>query len=234
MKSLFVPAAAALALTALTPVMAMAEAPARVISVSGEGRVSVAPDMANLTIGVRHEAATAREAMDLMNAGLTPVLDRLRAAGIADGDIQTGALGLDPIYTYNDNAPPVVTGYAAYSNVQVLVRDIAQVGAVLDAAISDGANSLGGISFGVTDQAAALEEARRAAVADAAARAVLYAEAAGVALGPVLQISEARIDGPVKPMFDMVRMPAPAAQVAIAAGEVDIAASISIVYGIAE
>lgn len=233
MKSLFVPAAAALTLGVLTPVMAFADAPARVISVTGEGRVSVAPDMAHLTIGVRHEAESARAAMDLMNAGLTPVIDRLRSAGIADGDIQTGALGLDPIYTYPENASPVVTGYAAYSNVQVVVRDITQVGAVLDAAISDGANTLGGLNFAVADQAAALEEARRAAVADAAARAALYAEAAGVTLGPVMSISEAQAYGGPQPMYDM-RIQAAAAPVAIAAGEVDIAAQISIVYGIAE
>lgn len=232
MKSLFVPAAAALALSAMTPVMAWADTPERVISVIGEGRVTVTPDMASLSIGVRHEAATAREAMDLMNAGLTPVIERLRAAGLAEGDIQTGSLGLDPVYTYPENAAPVVTGYAAYSNVQVVVRDITLVGAVLDAAVSDGANTLGGISFGLADQAGAREEARRAAVADAAARAALYAEAAGVSLGAVMKISEAEAYGPVQPFYE-VRMAAPASA-PIAAGEIDITASISMVYGIAE
>lgn len=234
MKSLFAPAAAALALGALIPVAAMADTAPRVIAVTGEGRINVVPDMASLTIGVRHEAATAREAMDLMTAANNLVIERLRAAGLTGGDIRTGGLGLDPVYRYPENAAPVVTGYAAYTNISVVIRDIAQVGSVLDAAVSDGANTLGGITFGLADKAAALEDARRAAVADAHARAVLYAEAAGVNLGDVMRISEGEDYGSPMPVYAEMRMAAPASAMDVAAGEVEISARISVVYGIAE
>lgn len=234
MKSLFAPAAAALALGTLIPVAAMADETPRVISVMGEGRVSAVPDMASLSIGVRHEAATAREAMDLMTAANNLVIERLRAAGLTGGDIRTGGLGLDPVYRYPENAAPQVTSYAAYTNISVVIRDITQVGAVLDAAVSDGANALGGITFRLSDEAAALEEARRAAVADAHARAVLYAEAAGVTLGDVMRISEGDNDGGGIPVFAEMRMQASPAPMDVAAGEVEISARIAVVYAIAD
>lgn len=223
----------ALVLVALLPVAAMADAPPRTISVSGDGLVEIKPDMATLQIGVRHQAPTAREALDLMSAGLGPVIARLRDAGIADADIQTGALGLNQIYEYPDNAPPRVTGIEAYSTVTVRVRDIARVGSVLDGVVDDGANSLGGISFGLEDLAAALDEARAQAVADARARAEIYAAAAGVALGDVLSISEAGSYGPPLSGYEMRMDMAPAA-VPVAPGEVSISASVSVVYEIAD
>lgn len=224
---------AAAAFTAVLPVAALADDPARTISVTGSGEVAVKPDMATLSIGVRHEAPTAREALDLMTAGIGPVLARLTAAGIPDSDIQTGSLGLEPVYEYPEYGQPRVTGFAAHTSLTVTVHDIALVGQVLDAAVSDGANTLGGIGFGLADPDAALDLARVQAVADARARAELYAGAAGVELGEVLTLSEAGGYAP-QPMYDMRAEMAMSAPVPVAAGEVTISAQVSIVYGIAD
>lgn len=227
---------AAAACSALLPVAALAQEaaddPARTISVTGSGEVAIKPDMATLSVGVRHEAATAREALDKMTAGIGPVLERLIAAGIPDSDIQTGALGLDPIYEYPEYGQPRVTGFAAYTSLTVVVRDVGIVGQVLDAAVSDGANTLGGISFGLADPAQALDLARVQAVADARARAELYAGAAGVELGDVLTLTEAGGYAP-QPMYDMrAEMAMASAPVPVAAGEVTVSAQVSVVYEI--
>ncbi|MCC7320709.1 MAG: SIMPL domain-containing protein [Rubellimicrobium sp.] len=211
------------------PALALADGPARTITVTGTGEVARAPDMATISLGVRHEAATAREALDLMSAAMTPVLERLAAAGIAPADMQTGSLGLDPVFEYPENHAPRVTGYTAWTGLSVRVRDLAQVGAILDAVVSDGANSLDGIAFGLADPAAALAEARIAAVADARARAELYAGAAGVELGGVLSIGEGGSSLPGPAMYDMRAM---SAAVPVAAGEVQVSAQVTVVYAI--
>lgn len=233
MTSHFRPVLAALALTTLIPAAALADVPLRTITVSGEGTVEVKPDMATLSIGVRHEAPTAREAMDLMTAGMGPVMERLIAAGIPQADIQTGSLGLDPVYDYS-GATPKMTGYAAYTSVTVEVHDLGIVGGVLDAVVSDGANTLGGISFGLADPSAAMNEARADAVADARARAELYAQAAGVGLGDLVTLSEQGSYAPAPVMYDMRMEAAAGAPVPVSGGEVGVTASVTLVYEIAD
>lgn len=221
-------AALALGLALALPTVAGAQAPARTITVSGEGSTSVAPDMASISIGVHEEAASAREAMDRMSAALGPVLDELAASGIAPGDIRTSALTLAGRYIYPENAEPELTGYSASSSIEIRLRDLDRVGTVLDAVVSEGANRLSGISFGLSDPGAAQDEARRAAVADARARAELYAEAAGVALGEVLTITESGGHTPM-PMAYAMRESAPAP---VAPGKIEISASVTIIYAI--
>jgi len=224
----FLAPALALGLAIGLPAAAMADGPVRSVTVTGEGSVSLEPDMATVTIGVRHEGPTAREALDLMSAGLGPVLAQLAAAGVADSDVQTRGLSLEASYIHPEGKPPQLTGYAARSTVVVRLRDITLVGAVLDAVVSEGANQISGISFGLSDPSAAMDEARRAAVADARARAGLYAGAAGVELGEVLTISESGGMAPMPVAYAM----RDAGSVPIAAGEIEISASVTVVYAL--
>jgi uncharacterized protein YggE len=233
MTSHFRPALAALALATLIPAAALADVPLRTITVSGEATVEVKPDMATLSIGVRHEAPTARAAMDLVAAAMGPVMERLVAAGIPQADIQTGSLGLDPVYDYS-GATPKMTGYAAHTSVTVEVHDLGIVGGVLDAVVSDGANSLGGISFGLADPSAAMDEARADAVADARARAELYAGAAGVALGDLVTLTEQGSYAPQPVMYDMRMEAAAGAPMPVSGGEVGVSASVTLVYEIGD
>lgn len=218
----------AMALTFGLPALAAADDPARSVTVTGEGTIAMAPDMATITIGVRHEAKTAHDALEQMSAGLAPVLALLAEEGVAETDIQTRNLSLDASYTYPEDEPPKLMGYAAQSNVSVRLRDLDSLGTVLDAVVAQGANQLAGISFGLSDPAQAQADARRAAVADARARAELYADAAGVTLGDVQMISESGAGAPA-PMAYAMR---DSASVPIAAGEIEQHARVTIVYEI--
>jgi uncharacterized protein len=226
-------AALALAVSLSGPAFAQ-DGPMRQITVTGEGLVAVQPDMAWLSLGVSHEALKASDAMAQMNADLAGVLALLAASGVAETDIQTGQLTLEQRFDYSapDGIPRPI-GYIATSMLDVRIRDLASLGTVLDSVIDEGANRLGGIRFDLSDKSAAMEAARRAAVADAMARATLYTEAAGVTLGPVITISEAGGYAQPMPMFDArMELGAPAAAVPVAAGEVTYQATVTITYGI--
>lgn len=201
------------------------------LTVQGNAHVSVSPDMARLSLGVLAQGDTAGAAMADMTAAARGVLDLLLTdEGIDSADVQTGQLSLSPRYPegrYND-AP--IIGYDARTSVDVVLRDLTRLGGVLDAAISEGANTLGALQFDLSNRADALDEARRLAVADAQARAALYAEAAGVALGPIVSISEG--GGGAAPMALMASYGA--RESAIAEGSIDISASVTIVYSIGE
>jgi len=220
---------AALAQVAPSPV---SPGPARVVTVTGEGRSDRKPDMAVVSLGVSHQAATAGEAMAMMAEGMTAVLATLTQAGVAPADIQTGQLTLEAAYDYNSGSSlPPVTGFIATQTVDVRVRDVGAVGPVLDAVTAQGANRINGVFFALDDQAEALDEARAQAVADARARAAFYAEAAGVALGDLLQIAEGGLMGGPQPMYDQ-RFDAAEASTPIAPGQVTVNASVTMTFAI--
>lgn len=221
--------ALALSLTlAGAPLLAGTDTAGR-ISVTGEGVVTAAPDMAEISVAVTTEAETAAEALTQNSARLEAVLAQLRAAGIEARDMQTEGLGVSPVWGGDgDETGPAITGYSAHNGVKVRVRDLSKLGAVLDAAVADGANSLGGLRFGVSNEAQLMDEARRAAVAQARARAELLAGAAGAQLGAILSISEQGGMAPYPmPMLKagLVAAPAP---VPMQGGELGLSASVTI------
>ncbi|WP_245513755.1 SIMPL domain-containing protein [Antarcticimicrobium luteum] len=212
-----------------------AEEPARRLTVTGEGRVEAAPDMATITLGVTHEAKEAGAAMRATSEAVAKVLDRLAGMGIAPRDLQTRDLSLSPLWS----DPPAgadrrrrITGFAASNAVSVRVRDLAGLGAILDAVIADGANDFNGLRFDVQEPAPLMDEARRRAVDDAMARAALLAGAAGVTLGPVLSIDDQGGSRPM-PMAEMAMRASPGAM-PVAAGELSVTANVSMVFAIRE
>jgi uncharacterized protein YggE len=213
---------------------AMAEDGAR-LTVVGEGRVDAAPDMATITLGVTAQADTATAAMDETSAGVAALLERLAAAGLEARDVQTSGLSLNPVWdnqTYSSGAPRI-TGYVVSNTVTARVRALDSIGGVLDDVLEAGANMFNGLSFGLQDPQPALDAARTAAVADARRKAELFATAAGVTLGPIVSISEAQDGGGPQPMF---RMDAAMASdgVPVVAGELTVAARVTVVWAIAE
>ncbi|MFN0116487.1 MAG: SIMPL domain-containing protein [Paracoccaceae bacterium] len=231
-----VPAAlAALFFAAALPALAAEIAPT--LTVTGEGSAAVAPDMATVQIGVTSEADTAKAALDANTAAMQAALDRLKAAGIEDRDIQTTGLNLGPRYDYNRtkaDGSAEITGFLASNGVTVRVRDLGGLGALLDAVVTDGANTLNGVSFGLQDPVPALDAARKDAVADARRKAELYAAAAGVGLGRIVSIAEQSGYQPPMPMAMAEASYAKSAPVPVAAGEVKMMASVTIVWGLAE
>ena len=226
----------ALATAIVLALPAAAETAPATIAVTGEGKVDMAPDMAMLSLGVMTQADTAAAALKANSEGLSGALDRLKAAGIEGRDIQTSGLSLHPNIDYSSTGrEPQVRGYTASNMLTVRLRDLSVLGQTLDAVVTEGANTLNGLSFGLQNPDEATDEARRRAVADATHKAALYAEAAGVTLGRIVTISEqGNYGGPQPMMMAEARFAKDAGSVPVASGEISIGATISAVYEIAQ
>jgi len=166
------------------------------IKVKGEGSVSIAPDMAVLALTVTRGDKTARAALDANSQAMAEILKAMRERGIAEKDMQTSNFSIKPKYHYpkrdsnaQDNAPKIV-GYTVRNSLTVRVRDLKAVGSILDQSVTLGVNEGGKITFINNDPYSALAEARIIAVQHAVAKAKTLAEAAGVVLGKILEISE--------------------------------------------
>jgi uncharacterized protein YggE len=226
--------ALAAALAAATPLTAQAaDTPPPTISVSGEATVSVAPDLAEVDGGVTTQAKTAREASDGTNKAMAAVLAALKGAGIADADIRTSRLSLQPQVApaRAGDAPPAIVGYRASNRVTVRVHDITKVASTLDTLLAAGANDIGGVNFMVTNASKWLDEARPKAIADARRKAEIYAKAAVVTLGAPLSISEGSFVGAMAPR-GFAAAPMAAAPVPIAAGDETLTVTVSVSYEI--
>ncbi|MHA6325806.1 SIMPL domain-containing protein [Roseivivax sp. CAU 1753] len=222
----------ALSLLAAGPGLAQEDSRAR-MSVSGTGEAAAVPDMATIRLGVMAQEETATAALDATSEVAGRILERLTAFEIAPRDMQTSGLSLDPVYTRydrNDGRPPEIVGFRASNQISVRVRDLDRLGDILGAVTGDGANTLDGLSFGVTDETPLLDEARKRAVADARRKAELYAEAAGVTLGQVLSITE-QGGGRPYPM-PMAEMRMAADSVPVAQGETGYSAQVGMVFEI--
>jgi uncharacterized protein YggE len=164
------------------------------IVVTGEGEAAVAPDLALLSLSVMREAKTAREALDANNAAMAEVIEAIKLFGIADRDLQTAGIQIMPRYNYTNKPDGTqeaeLVAYQVTNTLSVRVRDLAKTGEVLDKAVSLGVNQGGNITFANDDPSAVITEARKKAVAEATAKANTLAEAAGVKLGRVLEITD--------------------------------------------
>ncbi len=197
------------------------------ITVTGEATVTAAPDLATISLGVTTIDVMAAAAMQANSTALSSVMQRLQAAGIDNRDLQTSNLQLNPNWTNSDSGIATISGYTASNILSVRVRDLTILGNVLDAVITDGVNTLNGISFGQSDPHPIQDAARQAAVADALGRAQLLTKAAGVTLGRIMSISENTGYGAPVPMFAAADM---AKSVPVAAGEIGVSASVTIVF----
>ncbi|WP_135449924.1 SIMPL domain-containing protein [Tabrizicola caldifontis] len=205
------------------------EAKAPRIVVTATGTVEVAPDMATLTIGVTTQGDTAAAALAANSASVEAVMARLAATGVEARDMQTSNLSLYPNWSGTEGMAPTIANYVASNQVTIRIRKLDALGAILDAAVADGANTLNGLAFGLADPDPLLDEARKKAVAAARARAELLAAAAGVTLGPIVQISEGGSWSEPAPMY---RAEVAAAPVPVAGGEVGLSATVTIQYEI--
>jgi uncharacterized protein len=212
-----------LATCALT--FAQAHAADKLVTVAGEATVAVAPDTAMIRIGVTSQDKTAHEAGDVNAKQMTSVLAAIKDAGVADRDIQTSRLSLQPQYDPNKAGTARLTGFQATNQVTVRIRDIDKLPAVLDHAISAGANEMSGIEFVVSEQSKLLDQARDDAIADARRKAELYAKAAGAKLGRVVSITEEGSSPPPRPMQAMR-----AGAVPVAPGEQTLRAVVTVSY----
>ena len=229
--------ASVLALAALSG-RALAQQPAMaadgtLVSVQAHAETARVPDIATVSAGVVTQAEDANAAMRANAAQMDKVMKAIRAAGIAERDIQTSGINLNPQYRYAENQPPAITGYQASNTVSLKVRDIGKLGQVLDALVASGANQVNGPMFEIDEPEAAYDEARRAALAKAQARARMYAEALGLRVRRIVSIDEGGGFQPPMPMPMMAMARAEkgvAYDTAVSPGETTLAANLSVVF----
>ncbi len=202
------------------------------LTVIGQGSVQAVPDMATITMGVSAQARTAAAALASNSADTAKMLAVIGDAGVAAKDVQTSGLSMFPVWNNRnsgENNSPAVVGYTVNNQVTIRVRDLDRLGAIMDAVVSAGANQFNGLSFGLQDPVPAADIARENAVEDAARKARLYADSAGVELGQILELRETNtgFSGPV-----VMREMAVMGSVPIAQGEVSTGATVTIVYEI--
>lgn len=192
------------------------------ITVTGEGEATMAPDIAILTIAVMREAKTARDALTANNDAMAAVIAAMKSSGVAERDLQTTGIQINPRFDFTQKPDggqeAVLAAYQVTNTLSVRIRDIAKTGEILDKSVSLGVNQGGDILFANENPAQAREEARKKAVADAIAKAKTLAEAAGVSLGNVLEISETTPIAPPIPMAQ-AKFRADSAAVPVQAGE---------------
>jgi uncharacterized protein YggE len=177
------------------------------ITVSGLGRARGAPDALHVTVGVTVAGASVDAALSAANARAGAILERLRAGGVAERDVSTRAVAVEPQYRHSDRKPSRLVGYTCRNTVVAVLRDLPGAGALLAAAVEAGGDGVrvDRTTFVLEDRAALDEQARAAAFEDARAKAAHYAALADRQLGALVRLNEGGTPDP------FVRMAAPAA-----------------------
>ncbi len=201
------------------------------IAVSGVGTVVTAPDVADLRLGVTFTRPTVRAARADAAAAMTKVIAGLKALGIAEKDIQTTNISLQPAYDYASNAnPPRITGYTLSNGVAVTVRDLDKVGDAIDNSLAAGATTFDGVSFRVDDPAKAQQQARTDAMTQARGHANTLAAAAGVTITGVASISETSAQTPYPIYYGAAAGAAKDVATPVQVGTTDVTITVSVVY----
>jgi len=217
------------------------EAGHTLLTVTAEGSSTRTPDLATYSAGVTTQGATASEALTSNSAQMKRVIGALKQAGIADRDIQTSNLNLNPVYAqpkrtpdgnYEDG-PQRIVGYQATNTVSVRQRKIEEMGKVVDALVKAGANQVNGPNFMINEPEAAMNEARTAAMKDARARADLYARAAGLRVARIVSISELGGFVPQTVMYARKEAMDVSAAPPVAAGELEMKANVTVQFELA-
>jgi len=169
------------------------------VSVTGTGRVVVAPDRYSFTVGVQTNATTVDDAVRENNTRVAAVIAALKKGGAKDEEIRTSNFSIWPQQDYEQGRAPRITGYQVTNSVTVRRDKIGDAGKLLQAAISAGVNTSTGLQFEVSDPTRGRDEGLRAAFADAKAKATVLATAAGRTLGRALTISEGNLSQPPIP-----------------------------------
>jgi uncharacterized protein YggE len=225
-------ASSAPAFTPRPSLAADATKPDHTISVTGTGRVILAPDTADVRLGVTVQRSTVRVARADAAKAMTAVIAALKKLGIADADLQTSSITLQPQYDYSNANPPRLVGYQFSNSIAVTIRKLDVLGDAIDDALAAGATSLDSVVFRVDDETKAEAQARAAAMADAKTKATALASAAGVSIEGVSSITET-VGATPYPIFYGAAAGAAvdkAVSTPVQAGTNEVSISVSVVY----
>ncbi|HWV36938.1 MAG TPA: SIMPL domain-containing protein [Vulgatibacter sp.] len=209
------------------------------VAAEGQAFVSVAPDRAVVAFGVQRQDATAQKAQAGVNEAMQRILTAVKRLGVPESRIATARLDLFPVFSQQrpdePGREPRVVGFRAANSVRVTLDLEAKgpaIGAVLDAALGAGANSIEGIDFQLADDTEPRARALRAAAENARAKAGAIADALGARLGELREAAEGGVDvGPMQPMMRM-EMRAMSAPTSVQPGEIRVDASVRVRYAI--
>ncbi len=201
-----------------------AQTQTQTITVNAVGEAAAKPDMATISVGVVGDGPTAKAALDAHSAQVVAVMAKLKELKIADSSVQTVGFGLYQDY----DKEGVASSYKASSNLDVKVQDINRTGEILDALVGAGANSAGGITFGLKDDKALQAQALTTAVANARPKADAIAKQLGVRITGVSSVVEGSY-GDAMPMASKVATDA-AGNVPIAQGELSVQSNVTMVF----
>jgi uncharacterized protein YggE len=211
----------------------------RTIRVRGEAVAKTAPDRARISVSVTTRAATAKEASEGNARTSKAVLEKLRAAVAAPGEVKTAGYDLSAEYDFSQNRGPgresALVGYVATNRFAIVSADLAGLGSLIDAAVASGANQIDSISFFIDDEESVRKKALLEAGAKARAEAETVAQSLGVALGEVLDAStESSRQGP-QPVFGREKammMDSAAPTTEVVPGSLEIRAGVSVTFAI--
>ena len=202
------------------------------IVVTGEGKVSVAPDIAQIRSGVTTRGKTVREATEANSKLMAAILTALTEAGIPQKDVQTAQLSVQPVYASPEpGKEQKLVGYNVGNHVNAKIKHIDRLGDVLDRMIAAGATEVWNVEFLVSEPGKALDQAREAAIADALRKAEVYSRAARVTIGRVFSIEEE--SGPFAPVPRRALAQPAGTQMPIAPGENTLHATVTVGFEIA-
>jgi uncharacterized protein YggE len=216
------------------PALQVVQGQPRTISVNGTGQVTVSPDVAYIYVGVHSQSGNVSTALEENNAKAQAVSAALQELGIAAEDIQTSGFNIYPQQQYGPQGELLETSlYSVDNAVYVTVRNLQIMGQMLEVVVTNGANSINGITFDVLDKSQSIAEARRLAIESARSQAAAAAEAAGETLGELHTLT-VYSTGTVMPLYDgrggMIGIDA--SQVPVAAGQMQIRVEVNAVYTI--
>ncbi len=200
-------------------------------TVTGEGKSSITPNQATVSVGVQAKGDSAEQVKNQMNLTINKVTDAIKALGIDSKDIQTSNFNVSPSYDYPAGVQKI-NGYMASTNLTVKVHEISKANQVLDTAIANGATQAGGVQLDNSDQTQAESEARTQAIANAKKKAEATAKAAGFRLGKLINYSEG--GSPIRPyaLDKAVNSSAGSAPTQIEPGQNEITVTVNLSYEI--
>ena len=204
------------------------------ISVSGEGKVTVSPDVANIQLGIQAQAATVADAQSQATKAMNDVMAALTANGVDQKDIQTQYYNIQQTSTWdNIKQQQVITGYEVSNTVNVKVRDVTKAGSVIDAVTAAGGDltKVNSIQFSLDDPTLSMDNAREIAMANANDTATQLAKLAGVKLGKPISISESSSTPPY-PVYAKDAVAGSSSSTPISAGTLDITLDVQVLYAI--
>lgn len=199
------------------------------LDITASGEVTRVPDVAVISAGVVSRSSTASGALQDAANRMSRVVAALKGAGVADRDIQTSNVSLNPEYRYENNQPPQLVGYTASNTLSVRFRDIRTSGKILDALVAQGANQINGPTLTIDKPEASLDEARTKAIAAGRARAELYARSLGLHVVRVVSVNESG-GYPVPPVPMVMQARAEKADTSIEPGEQKLQVNVTMTF----